>query len=207
MPTSGPCEAQRRLLCHSYLTPSWPSLELTAGCEPTTKRAARRLGGLPRQRQAWLSRTFLLTNISERKLSVTTYLKGEAAVDARCRPDAPTTPDGMGASLLPGRKEKAPKGQAQDVGESTSPSAPSSTCRPRPYCRGSSPLAPSTSYLARYVSGGQVDFNGLVPHTTTSSSSRQAIRQAGPTPPVPPAIRAFCPLESHLRRSPPDAVT
>ncbi|MBR3068375.1 MAG: helix-turn-helix domain-containing protein [Prevotella sp.] len=167
-------------------------LELTAKVETNNKQAARRLGNaLPDERQAWLSRRYLLTKISEKGFTVTTYLKQKQlsmldALDA----DAPRRNGGQ-PSARAKKKEKAPKEPKPKTWEVSlalylQHLSPEDIARER-----SLTLGTILGHLARYVSSGQVDFNDLVPLDHQLLIAK-AIRQAGPSSGAA-AIKALCP--------------
>ncbi|MCR5198102.1 MAG: helix-turn-helix domain-containing protein [Prevotella sp.] len=169
-------------------------LELTAKVETNNKQAARRLGNaLPDERQAWLSRRYLLTKISELGFTVTTYLKQKQlsmldALDA----DDPRRNGGQ-PSARAKKKEKAPKEPKPKTWEVSlalflQHLSPEAIARER-----SLTLGTILGHLARYVSSGQVDFNDLVPLDHQLLIAK-AIRQAGPSSGAA-AIKALCPPE------------
>lgn len=169
-------------------------LELTAKVETNNKQAARRLGNaLPDERQAWLSRRYLLTKISEKGFTVTTYLKQKRlsmldALDA----DDPRRNGGQ-PSARAKKKEKAPKEPKPKTWEVSlalylQHLSPEDIARER-----SLTLGTILGHLARYVSSGQVDFNDLVTRDHQLLISK-AIRQAGASSGAA-AIKALCPPE------------
>ena len=167
-------------------------LELTAKVETNNKQAARRLGNaLPDERQTWLSRRYLLTKISEKGFSVTTYLKQKQlsmldALDA----DDPRRNGGQ-PSARATKKEQAPREPKPKTWEVSlalylQHLSPEAIARER-----SLTLGTILGHLARYVSSGQVDFNDLVPRDHQLLIAK-AIRQAGPSSGAA-AIKALCP--------------
>ena len=144
-------------------------LELTAKVETNNKQAARRLGNaLPDERQMWLSRRYLLTKISEKGFTVTTYLKEKQmsmldAIDERLRVGDGTS--GM-SSLKPKRqREKKPKAPKEVKPKTWEISlalyrqhmTPVEIARERALTLGT-----VISHLVRYVDCGEVDFNDLI---------------------------------------------
>ena len=147
-------------------------LQLSGEVKTNNKQATQRLGNvLPDVRQAWLSRRYLLTKISDEGYSISTYLREKQmsmldALDEKAlkkkRERQPRTP---GEPKPP--KEEKPKTWEVSYGLYKNGMKPADIAAYRNLTTGT-----VTGHLARYVSSGKVSLDDLV-----SPDHQQAIRK------------------------------
>ena len=166
-------------------------LQLSAEVKSNNKQATQRLGNvLPDVRQAWLSRRYLLTKISDEGFSISIYLREKQM------------------SMLDALDEKALKKQRDRKGRNAGTTKPPKEEKPKTwevsyalYQRGMKPAdiaayrqlttGTITGHLARYVASGQVPLDDLV-----SPAHQQAIRKVISmvgTDDGSQAIKSLCP--------------
>ena len=160
-------------------------LALTAKVETNNKQATRRLGNaLPDERQAWLSRRFLLTKIAEQGFTVGNYLKEKQM----------SMLDAIDEDDLKPKRERKPKPKKEPKPKTWEVSL-------QLYSQGMKPdliahernlaLGTVLGHLARYVDSGEVDLNDIIPiehQQAIASAIRKVGTGNGSTP-----IKMLCP--------------
>ncbi len=162
-----------------------PVLKLTAKVEPTAKQTARRLASaLAAERQATLSRRFLLSRIADEGFSIETYLRERQA----------SMLDAIDESAIKSRrkakekkeKEKKPKTYETSLAMYRQGMKPDMIAHERNLTLGT-----VMGHLARYVDGGDVLLDDLVPPAHQKGISA-VIRQLGADC-TASAVMAHCP--------------